>query len=109
MVLRLRTDEAELYAASASAGKTLQGTAQQRFSSPRDGFRFGTTPSAAQRTKRTQAHRNVMFGHTTVDVRKTSVGGASEHERQYCRSLHETSGWTEKLGLRTLEDTNGDD
>ena len=73
--------------------KTLQGTSQQSFSSSRDGFRFGKTPCAAQGTRRTPAYRNTMLGNTTVDTRKTSVGGASGHEEQHCRSLHETSGW----------------
>ena len=31
---------------------------------------------------------------------KTSVGGSSGHERQYCWSLHETSGWTENAVAR---------
>ena len=80
--------------------RTLQGTALQRFSSSRDGFRFGTTHSTAQTTKRTQAYRNTMLGNTTVDTRKTSVGGASGHKEQHCRSRHETSGWTEKAVAR---------
>ena len=33
-------------------------------------------------------------------TRKTSVGGSSGHEEQCCRSLHETSGWTENAVAR---------
>ena len=80
--------------------RTLQTASLQRFCSSRDGFRFGTTHSAAQRTRRTQAYRNTMHGFSTVDARKTSLGGASEHKRQHCRSLHETSGWTENAVAR---------
>ena len=65
------------------------------YSSSRDGFRFGTTDSTAQRTGRTVTYRYTILGYTTVDTRKTSGGGSSGHEEQYCRSLHETSGWTE--------------
>ena len=95
--------------------RTLQGTALQRFSSSRDGFRFGTTHSTAQETRWTLACRNTMLGNTTVDTRKVSVGGSSGHERQYCRSHHETSVWTENAVARketwtsNLEGTNGDD
>ena len=66
-------------------------TSLQRCSSSRDGFRFGTTHSTAQRIGRTQAYRNTMLGNTTVDTRKTSVGGVSGHERQHCRSLRLTA------------------
>ena len=37
--------------------RTLQGTALQRCSSSRDGFRLGKTHSTAQGTRRTQTHR----------------------------------------------------
>ena len=94
--------------------RTLQGTSSRRCGSSRDGFRFGKTHSATQGTRRTQTHRNTMLGNTTVDTRITSIGGASGHERQYCRSLHETSGWIankvarKETGLRILEGTNDD-
>ena len=42
--------------------RTLQGTALQRFSSSRDGLRFGKTHSTAQGTRRTQTYRNAMLG-----------------------------------------------
>ena len=80
--------------------RTLQGTALQRFSSSRGGFRFGATLSVAQGTRRTQAYRNTMLGNKTVDTRQTSVGGASDTKDKYCRSLYETSGWTENAVVR---------
>ena len=89
-------------------------TALQRFSWSRDGFRFGKTHTAAQRTRRTRTFRNTMPCNTTVDTRETLVGESSGHEEQHYRSLHETSGWianalARKLGLRILDGTNGDD
>ena len=80
--------------------RTFQGTSLRRFSSSRDGFRLDTTHSTAQRTRRTQAHRNTMLGCATVDTRETSVCKSSGHEEQHSRSLHETSGWTENAVAR---------
>ena len=34
-----------------------------------------------------------MFGHTTKNQRKTSVGWTHGYEKQYSRSLHEVFGW----------------
>ena len=34
-----------------------------------------------------------MLGNTTVDTRETFVSESSGHEKQDCRSFHETSGW----------------
>ena len=98
--------EAEFYAASACAGELLRLAELFKelqyncFSSSRNGFRFGKTLSTAQKTRRTRAYRDAMLGSTTVDKRKTSTGGASGHERQYCRSFHETTGWTENAIAR---------
>ena len=47
-----------------------------------------------------KAYRSTMLGHTTVDTRKTSIGESGGHEEQYCRSLHETPGWTENAVAR---------
>ena len=59
----------------------------------RDGFRLGKTHSAAQGTRWTQTHPNMMLGNFTVGTRKTSISKSSGHEEQHRRSLHETSGW----------------
>ena len=56
--------------------------------------------------RRTQTYRNTVLGNTT--------GASSGYDEQHCRSLHETSGWTENAVARkeTLDlnpGPNGDD
>ena len=86
---------AEFYAASACAGellglaelfKELHYNVSVRLEMDSDSARPSTTQG-------TQTHFNTMLGSTTVDTRETSLCESSGHEKQHCRSLHETSGW----------------
>ena len=61
---------------------------------------FHSARFSAQRQLMPCFTRTAVHVFTTVDTRQTSIGGASENERQYCRPLHETSGWTENAVAR---------
>ena len=97
--ISLSSCEAEFYAASACAAdllglaelcKELHCDVAVRLEMDADSAK---THSAAKRTRWTQTHRNTMLGNTTMGTSKASILVSSRHERQRCRSLHETPGW----------------
>ena len=51
-------------------------------------------PVSREGDEGTQAHRNSLLSHTTMDQKKTSIGWTRGYERQHSKSLHEISGWT---------------
>ena len=90
--------EAEFYAASACAGellglaelfKELHCNVSVRLEMDSDSARHILQRRGPGRLKHIEIR---CLGKTTVDTRSTSIGGAREHERHHCRSLHETSG-----------------
>ena len=122
--ISLSSREAEFYAASACVGellglaRTLQGTALQRFSSSRDGFRLGKTHSAAQETGGLkhidirclaiqQWVREKRLSVSRVDTKNNTADLFTKH----LDGLR-TQSLAKNLGLRLLDGTNcthGDD
>ena len=86
--ISLSSCEAEFYAASACAGELL-GLAElfQELH-----YKVSVRPEID--TKRTQAHRNSLFGWTAMDQRKSSIGWMRRYDRRYSGFLHEVFGWT---------------
>ena len=99
--ISLSSCDAEFYAASACAGellglaelfKELHCNVSVRLETDSDSARHILQRRGPGGLKHIE---NTMLCNTTVDTRETFVGESSGHERQHCRSLHETSGWTE--------------
>ena len=104
--IRLSSCEAEFCAASACAGELLGFAELSKELHYNVSVRLEMDSDSARHI----LQRRRPGGLLHVEIRclairqwireKVSVGGSSGHERQYCRSHHETSAWTENAVAR---------